>query len=134
MELRLAESCAPLSPLNAASADVLSATVKSGAPKWSYLELPPTAPAPSKRTGHTAVTYGDCIYVFGGTDGNYHYNDVWCFDTNAGTWTELDCIGFIPMPREGHAATLVDDVMYILGGRGIDAKDLDDLAAFKISS
>ncbi|KAJ7742168.1 hypothetical protein DFH07DRAFT_980587, partial [Mycena maculata] len=30
------------------------------------------------------------------------------------------------------AATLVDDVVYIFGGRGVDGKDLNDLAAFKI--
>lgn len=38
------------------------------------------------------------------------------------------------MPREGHAAALVDDVIYVFGGRGVDGKDLNDLAAFKISS
>ena len=71
---------------------------------------------------------------FGGTDGQYHYNDTWAFDVPTRTWTELSCIGFIPVPREGHAAALVDDVMYVFGGRGVDGKDLGDLAAFKISS
>lgn len=46
----------------------------------------------------------------------------------------MSCIGYIPVPREGHAATLVDDVMYVFGGRGVDGKDLEDLAAFKITS
>ena len=46
----------------------------------------------------------------------------------------MQCIGFIPSPREGHAAALVDDVIYIFGGRGVDGKDLGDLAAFKITS
>jgi hypothetical protein len=46
----------------------------------------------------------------------------------------MQCIGFIPSPREGHAAALVDDVIYVFGGRGVDGKDLSDLAAFKISS
>lgn len=73
-------------------------------------------------------------FSFGGTDGQYHYNDTWQYDLATGTWTELACIGYIPVPREGHAATLVDDVMYVFGGRGVDGKDLDDLAAFKISS
>ncbi len=49
-------------------------------------------------------------------------------------WTELQCIGYIPVPREGHAAALVDDVIYIFGGRDVNGKDLGDLAAFKISS
>ena len=71
---------------------------------------------------------------FGGTDGNFHYNDTWRFDTITKVWTELNCIGYIPVPREGHAATLVDDVIYVFGGRSVDGKDLEDLAAFKISS
>lgn len=73
-------------------------------------------------------------HSFGGTDGQYHYNDTWQYDTNTKTWKELLCIGYIPVPREGHSSTLVDDVMYVFGGRGVDGKDLEDLAAFKISS
>lgn len=71
---------------------------------------------------------------FGGTDGKFHYNDTWVFDVATRIWTELTCIGFIPAAREGHAAALVDDVIYVFGGRGVDGKDLNDLAAFKISS
>jgi len=109
--------------------------LKSGAPRWHLTEFPNSSiPIPSERTGHTVVTFKDSIYVFGGTDGQYHYNDTWKLDVSTGTWKELDCIGYIPLPREGHAATLVDDVMYVLGGRGVDGKDLDDLAAFKISN
>ncbi|KAG9001695.1 Negative regulator of mitotic exit [Tulasnella sp. JGI-2019a] len=90
--------------------------------------------APAPRTGHVCVTCADKIYLFGGTDGQYHYNDTWAFDVPTRTWKELSCIGFIPVPREGHAAALVDDVMYVFGGRGVDGKDLGDLAAFKISN
>ena len=76
-----------------------------------------------------------CVFVsFGGTDGKYHYNDTWSFSLQTGKWTELQCIGFIPSPREGHAAAIVGNVIYIFGGRGVDGKDLGDLAAFKISS
>ncbi|KAK4046292.1 hypothetical protein OIV83_006166 [Microbotryomycetes sp. JL201] len=108
--------------------------LKTGSPRWTFVNYPKGAIVPPKRTGHTAVTHGDCIYIFGGTDGQYHYNDTWCYDTNAGSWVELSCIGYIPVPREGHSACLVDDVMYIFGGRGVDGKDLEDLAAFKISN
>ena len=74
------------------------------------------------------------MYSFGGTDGQYHYNDTWAFDTNTRQWSELKCIGFIPSPREGHAAAIVNDVIYIFGGRGVDGNDLGDLAAFKVTS
>ncbi|GAA5977746.1 hypothetical protein JCM11641_001396 [Rhodosporidiobolus odoratus] len=108
--------------------------LKQGQPRWSCVDYAPNQVVPPPRTGHTCVTSGDCLYIFGGTDGSYHYNDTWSYDLTTGVWTELACIGYIPVPREGHAATLVDDVMYVFGGRGVDGKDLDDLAAFRISN
>ncbi|KAF8578415.1 hypothetical protein K439DRAFT_1362232 [Ramaria rubella] len=108
-------------------------SLKAAAPVWEEYR-PVDAIAPRARTGHVCVTYNDKIYVFGGTDGQFHYNDTWAFDVNTRTWKELNCIGFIPNAREGHAAALVDDVMYVFGGRGVDGKDLGDLAAFKISN
>lgn len=101
-------------------------------PAWRLVSV--NGPRPAMRTGHACVTYQDRMYLFGGTDGNYHYNDTWCFDLNTLTWTELKCIGYIPAPREGHAACLIDDIMYVFGGRGVDGSDLGDLASFKISS
>ncbi|KAJ3750623.1 hypothetical protein DFH05DRAFT_1518765 [Lentinula detonsa] len=102
-------------------------------PAWELIE--PTSPErPAQRTGHVCLNYGDRILIFGGTDGQYHYNDTWSFDLNTRKWSELTCIGFIPAPREGHAAALVDDVIYVFGGRGVDGKDLNDLAAFKLSN
>ncbi|KAH7885957.1 hypothetical protein F5I97DRAFT_1808782 [Phlebopus sp. FC_14] len=101
--------------------------------QWELCQ-PTSSERPAQRTGHICVTFGDRIIVFGGTDGQYHYNDTWAYDVNTRKWTELQCIGFIPSPREGHAAAVVDDVIYIFGGRGVDGKDLGDLAAFKMSN
>ena len=71
---------------------------------------------------------------FGGTDGQFHYNDTWSFDVLTRKWSELQCTGLVPAPREGHAAALVGDVMYVFGGRGVDGTDLGDLTAYKLSS
>ncbi|KAI9060535.1 hypothetical protein FKP32DRAFT_1595287 [Trametes sanguinea] len=101
---------------------------------WELVEPAEGSPRPPKRTSHICVTYGEKIILFGGTDCQYHYNDTWAFDTTNNTWTELNCIGFIPSPREGHSAAMVDDVIYVFGGRGVDGKDLGDLGAFKISN
>ncbi|KAF5385427.1 hypothetical protein D9757_005444 [Collybiopsis confluens] len=102
-------------------------------PSWELIE-PASPERPAQRTGHIVINHGDRIIIFGGTDGQYHYNDTWSFDLTTRQWSELTCIGFIPAPREGHAAALVDDVMYVFGGRGVDGKDLSDLAAFKLSN
>ncbi|CEH15721.1 Kelch repeat-containing proteins [Ceraceosorus bombacis] len=102
-------------------------------PSWELIR-PTGGNLPPRRTGHASVTHKDRIYIFGGTDGQYHYNDTWAYDITTNTWEELSCIGYIPVPREGHATCLVDDVMYIFGGRGVDGRDLGDLASFKISN
>jgi hypothetical protein len=62
------------------------------------------------------------------------FNDVWTYDPRTNAWTELDCIGYIPVAREGHSAALVNDTMYIFGGRTQEGVDLGDLAAFRITS
>src|SRR5882757_348069 len=71
---------------------------------------------------------------FGGTNGTQWFNDVWTYNPATNSWTQQDCIGYIPAPREGHSAALVNDVMYIFGGRTEEGTDLGDLAAFRITS
>ena len=95
---------------------------------------PPQGTVPPARTNHTMVTWGDKLYLFGGTDGVHWFNDVWSYSPVNNAWTQLECIGYIPSPREGHAAALVGDVMYIFGGRTEEGNDLGDLAAFRITS
>ena len=73
-------------------------------------------------------------FSFGGTNGTQWFSDVWSFDPKTVSWTQLDCIGYIPAAREGHSAALVGDVMYIFGGRTEEGTDLGDLAAFRITS
>ncbi|KAK5114251.1 hypothetical protein LTR85_010316 [Meristemomyces frigidus] len=95
---------------------------------------PPHGQIPPARTNHTMVSYNDRLYLFGGTDGVHWFNDVWSYSPHTNSWTQLECIGYIPSPREGHAAALVGDVMYIFGGRTEEGNDLGDLAAFRITS
>ncbi|PKI85561.1 Kel2p [Malassezia vespertilionis] len=101
-------------------------------PTWELVQT--NGNTPPRRTGHSSIVYRNRLYIFGGTDSNFHYNDTWCFDLVTYTWTELKCVGYIPAPREGHAACMVDDIMYVFGGRGVDGNDLGDLASFKITS
>ncbi|KAK8858500.1 hypothetical protein IAR55_002727 [Kwoniella newhampshirensis] len=101
--------------------------------RWEEIHY--STPPPPRRTGHILVGGNNGkLYLFGGTDGNYHYNDTWSFDLATGAWTELSCIGYIPLPREGHAAAIVDETIYVFGGRDVKGKDLGDLAAFKLSN
>jgi Galactose oxidase, central domain len=62
------------------------------------------------------------------------FNDVWSYEPRTNTWTQQECIGYIPAPREGHSAAVVGDVMYVFGGRTEEGTDLGDLAAFRLST
>ncbi|KAF1934316.1 uncharacterized protein M421DRAFT_50675 [Didymella exigua CBS 183.55] len=115
-------------------------SLQSSASRWEVLltntkdQASPQGRSPPPRTNHSVVTWQDKLYLFGGTDGVIWFNDVWTYDPRSNSWTELDCIGYIPVAREGHSAALVNDTMYIFGGRTQEGVDLGDLAAFRISS
>ncbi|KAJ6264183.1 hypothetical protein Dda_0325 [Drechslerella dactyloides] len=111
-------------------------TLQSNTSRWELLlgNTDGSPDFPAKRTNHTVVSYADKLYLFGGTNGVIWFNDVWAYDPRTNSWSQLDCIGYIPSPREGHSAALVGDTMYVFGGRSNDGTDLGDLAAFRIPS
>ncbi|KAG0202163.1 Negative regulator of mitotic exit [Mortierella sp. GBA30] len=99
-------------------------------PRWEIIE--PQTESPPARSGHCAAVYDGKIYIFGGADADYFYNDIWCFDTRALTWTPIPASGYLPTGRHGHSCTLVDGVLYIFGGNSPDGSELNDAYAFKI--
>ncbi|RIA83176.1 hypothetical protein C1645_834209 [Glomus cerebriforme] len=99
---------------------------------WDFI-VPNNQPPPC-RSGHVSFAYKEKIYIFGGIDENKCYNDVWCYDARANTWTELSCTGFIPHARYNHGSTIVDDVIYVFGGRTYDEQELGDLTAYRITN
>ncbi|KAF9949222.1 Negative regulator of mitotic exit [Mortierella alpina] len=99
-------------------------------PKWEKLE--PQTESPPARSGHCAGVHEGRIYVFGGADAEYFYNDIWCFDPRALTWTPIPASGYLPTGRHGHACTVVDGTMYIFGGNSPDGTELNDAYAFRI--
>jgi len=115
-------------------------SLQSSASRWEVLlpntkdQISPHGRSPPPRTNHSIVSWQDKLYLFGGTDGVIWFNDVWTYEPRSNTWTELDCIGYIPVAREGHSAALVNDTMYVFGGRTQEGVDLGDLAAFRITS
>ncbi|KAI1314311.1 Negative regulator of mitotic exit [Mortierella claussenii] len=99
-------------------------------PRWGKLE--PQTESPPARAGHCAGVHDNKIYIFGGADADYFYNDIWCFDPRALTWTPIPASGYLPTGRHGHACTVADGVMYIFGGNSPDGTELNDAYAFKI--
>ncbi|KAF8938616.1 Negative regulator of mitotic exit [Dissophora ornata] len=99
-------------------------------PRWDKLE--PQTESPPARSGHCAGVHEGKIYIFGGADADYFYNDIWCFDPRALTWTPIPASGYLPTGRHGHACTVADGTMYIFGGNSPDGTELNDAYAFKI--
>ncbi|ESQ27747.1 hypothetical protein EUTSA_v100194641mg, partial [Eutrema salsugineum] len=82
---------------------------------------------PSPRDSHSCTTVGDSLFVFGGTDGTKHLNDLHILDTSSHTWRSQDVRGEGPEAREAHSATLVDKRIFIFGGCGKSSGSDDEV-------
>ncbi|XP_023306658.1 kelch domain-containing protein 3 [Lucilia cuprina] len=71
---------------------------------------------PFQRYGHTAVTYNDKIYMWGGRNDETLCNVLYCFDPKTLSWSRPQVTGAIPGSRDGHSACVIDNCMYIFGG------------------
>ncbi|XP_017477425.1 PREDICTED: kelch domain-containing protein 3 [Rhagoletis zephyria] len=71
---------------------------------------------PFQRYGHTAVAYGDKVYMWGGRNDEQLCNVLYCFDPQTMSWFRPEVKGAIPGARDGHSACVVDHCMYIFGG------------------
>ena len=82
--------------------------------------------SPSARVGHSACVMSEDLYIFGGysvESGNM--NDIWVFNREAGTWSEieLDSASPVPAPRSGSSIVAPDPtgtVFILFGGDGKD--------------
>ncbi|KAF9279066.1 Negative regulator of mitotic exit, partial [Mortierella alpina] len=114
--------------------DIASFDMKSlntASPKWNRLE--PASDLPPARAGHCAAAHDGKIYIFGGADEQFFYNDIWCYDPLVNKWEAVPAFGVLPTSRQGHASTVVDDTMYIYGGMDHEDQLLGDLSAFKFN-
>eukprot|EP00760_Papus_ankaliazontas_P018435 PhM_4_TR17492/c0_g1_i1/m.44199 len=84
---------------------------------WSELIV---TPHPTERRGHTMVSIGDSVYLFGGQS-SVSQRDVWRFDTKESTWCEvkpaLPSSGG-PEARYCHTAVAYEGSMVVWGGHG----------------
>ncbi|MCJ1306607.1 hypothetical protein MMC25_000250 [Agyrium rufum] len=127
---------------------------------YEAVKVQPSSPdgeVPSARVGHTSVTGGSRIYVFGGRGGPdlqpiEEKGRVWVFDTKVSKWSFLDPTEGSPIPeaRSYHAAAIspesmnmgttpyesLDDafgIMFVHGGCPASGR-LSDVWAFDIRS
>jgi len=88
-----------------------------------------------RRYRHTAVVYERKMYIFGGEFGSECcYNDLYCFDFETNTWSEVQANGDIPEPRSGHSAVMNNGKMYVFGGRNQDPHYFADIHQFDFAT
>ena len=73
---------------------------------------------PQRRYGHTMVTYGRCLYVFGGAADGILDNEVHCFDVDSRMWSIIPPAegSDIPCGRVFHSAAVWCNGFYVFGG------------------
>ncbi|KAF9288162.1 Negative regulator of mitotic exit [Mortierella alpina] len=106
-------------------------TLNGKRPAWTQLE--PKSDLPPARAGHCAAAYEGKVYIFGGADNQYYYNDIWCYDPQVNKWEPIPSYGTLPSGRQGHTVSVIDDTMYIYGGMNHEDQLLGDVCAFKFN-
>jgi N-acetylneuraminic acid mutarotase len=82
--------------------------------KW--MKVQNTGSSIIKVKNHTAVCYGNGVYVYGGFDGMKHKNCLNVFDLATHSLNSANTTGDLPSGRNGHTATLHGADIYIIGG------------------
>jgi Galactose oxidase, central domain len=94
---------------------------------WSRLD----APGPAAREDHTWTAAGDggTAILFGGRDGATVFGDLWAYDLEADSWTELSPTPG-PAARFGHEAAWVENVGLVVFAGQAGATFFNDLWAY----
>ena len=86
--------------------------------QWTRIAQSDTSSAtPVARSGHSCVVYENAMYLFGGL-GEHRHNDLWKFDFETHSWTEIPGKdpSKLPSKRCKHSACVYEKTMYVFGG------------------
>ncbi|XP_034235806.1 leucine-zipper-like transcriptional regulator 1 isoform X2 [Thrips palmi] len=105
----------------------------------SWGRVPQGLNPPAPRYHHSAVVYGDSMFVFGGYTGDIHSNsnltnknDLFEYKFGSATWIEWKYSGRAPVPRSAHGAAVHDGKMYIFAGYDGNAR-LNDMWSISLT-
>mmetsp|Transcript_62199 Transcript_62199/g.110881 ORF Transcript_62199/g.110881 Transcript_62199/m.110881 type:complete len:505 (-) Transcript_62199:699-2213(-) len=104
--------------------DLWSFSLQEG--RWRRLDTP--GPRPSPRAWHTAVSWGQQMYVYRAiVNSKDNTDELWTYSYTNNQWTGpvRPSSGPIPLPRHGHTAVLYEDSMLVFAGS--TTWDLNDL-------
>lgn len=71
--------------------------------------------SPGPRYSHSAIVYGNGMYLFGGLVGLVEQSDFWRWDFNSNMWSKIKA-RYGPQQLVGHSAVVYQDSMLIYGG------------------
>lgn len=101
-----------------------------------------SATRPPPRSGHSACTHKNFMYIFGGEFSNpslsqyRHYRDLWRLDVDDMSWEKLDVRGG-PTARSGHRMCVAKHKLIVFGGyfdTGFENKYLNDMYYIDLAS
>lgn len=68
--------------------------------------------------------------MFGGSDIEKKFNDLWVFDLVQHSWSKIDTKGYMPEERNGHSLTNYGDKLVLFGGIHDITHEKNDLVVF----
>ena len=71
-------------------------------------------PKPKPRGYHTANMVGSKLIVYGGSDGEECFQDVWVFDLDTALWKQVDIKK--SYSRLSHTSTVIGSCLFVVGG------------------
>jgi len=88
------------------------------------------------RTYHNAVNINGNVYVFGGLDNGGYLNDMWNYDPDTDTWTEIDQGATLPSQRQiPEMASDLQNYFWLYGGEeGHGRPFTNDLWEFDVTA
>lgn len=85
-----------------------------------WIELTATGDIPGPLCRHTAVAYGNCMVLFGGTDHNNENQSIYMLEFSTLSWTRINSRPGLPPPIDSHSSVLYESAdglnMLIFGG------------------
>ncbi|XP_053140682.1 uncharacterized protein LOC128340053 isoform X2 [Hemicordylus capensis] len=100
--------------------------------QWSPIAAASYGGSPGPRHGHSAVVYGNGMYLFGGLMGLSEQKDFWKWDFMASHWSSIRSQG--PPKVVGHTALVLEDSMLVYGGGVSNARPSNTLWKYHFPS
>lgn len=99
---------------------------------WTPPVIPGTEPPP-ERKNHSAWSFENKMYVYGGAGYSQFYSDLWSYDFLQNSWTSHSPTGDKPEPRECASTFIWNDDLYLVGGQDETGK-FSDYWSYNIAS